>query len=50
MAAEPQTLRTPAEYLALERRSALKHEYVAGELSAMGGASFRHNVIISSFR
>ncbi len=48
MAAEPQTLRTPAEYLALERRSALKHEYVAGELFAMGGASFRHNVIMTN--
>lgn len=33
------------QYLALERRGEGKHEYVAGELIAMVGASFRHNLI-----
>lgn len=44
MAAEPRLL-TPAEYLILERQGGRKHEYVAGELFAMVGASFRHNLI-----
>src|SRR5712692_9017329 len=33
---------TPDEYLAFERRSELRHEYVDGELFAMSGASRRH--------
>jgi Uma2 family endonuclease len=34
-----------AEYLAGERESALRHEYVEGEVYAMAGASDRHNRI-----
>lgn len=34
-----------ADYLALEARSPQRHEYVAGEIFAMTGASIRHNVI-----
>ena len=34
-----------AEYLALEARSPVRHEYVAGEIFAMTGASIRHNII-----
>src|SRR5258708_26730796 len=37
---------TPEEYLAFERRSPERHEYVDGELFAMGGASERHNQIV----
>ena len=33
------------EYLAFEDRSALRHEYVAGEVFAMSGATTRHNLI-----
>jgi Uma2 family endonuclease len=33
------------EYLARERTSEIRHEYVAGELFAMTGATTRHNVI-----
>jgi Uma2 family endonuclease len=34
-----------ADYLALEARSPVRHEYVAGEIFAMTGACVRHNVI-----
>lgn len=34
-----------ADYLALEARSPVRHEYVAGEIFAMTGASVRHEVI-----
>jgi len=34
-----------ANYLANERASALKHEYVAGEVFAMAGASKRHGTL-----
>ncbi len=34
-----------AEYLALEARSPVRHEYIAGEIFAMTGASIRHNII-----
>ena len=37
---------TPEEYLAFERRSLERHEYVDGELFAMSGASERHNQIV----
>ena len=34
-----------SEYLTLEARSPVRHEYVAGEIFAMTGASIRHNII-----
>lgn len=34
-----------AEYLALEARSPVRHEYIAGEVFAMTGASIRHDII-----
>jgi Uma2 family endonuclease len=34
-----------ADYLALEARSPIRHEYVAGEIFAMTGACVRHDVI-----
>lgn len=36
---------TIEEYLALERGSDLKHEYIAGEIVAMAGATRAHNLI-----
>jgi Uma2 family endonuclease len=36
---------TVDEYLAIEEASATKHEYVAGQLYALSGASDRHNSI-----
>jgi len=40
---------TPEEYLALERASPTRHEYYAGELIAMAGATRRHNLIVLNF-
>jgi Uma2 family endonuclease len=39
---------TPEEYLTLERASAERHEYFAGEIFAMGGASEPHNLIVTN--
>ncbi len=39
---------TPAEYLAFERASETKHEYINGEIIAMTGASRNHNRIAGS--
>ncbi|MGI4887049.1 MAG: Uma2 family endonuclease [Janthinobacterium lividum] len=44
--AELQTRRyTPEEYLALEEKSEVRHEYFDGEIFAMAGASAAHNLI-----
>ncbi len=37
------------EYLALERRSETKHEYFAGQIFAMAGASYAHNTLSLNF-
>lgn len=37
---------TEAEYLELENASDVRHEYVNGRVSAMSGASLRHNAIV----
>lgn len=42
------SLLTPEEYLAVERGSEIKHEYFAGEMFAMVGASKRHNLITAN--
>ncbi|MBF0102294.1 MAG: Uma2 family endonuclease [Desulfobacterales bacterium] len=39
---------TEEEYLEMERSSEIKHEYYHGEIFAMSGASFKHNVIVSN--
>ena len=49
MSALPQpTGMTEAEYLAFERESEIKHEYLHGEIFAMTGASWNHNMICAS--
>ena len=40
-----QTLFTPEEYLASERKATLKSEYLHGEILAMSGASLTHTLI-----
>jgi Uma2 family endonuclease len=48
MSSRRKTFLTPEEYLAVERRSEVKSEYLAGEVFAMVGASRRHNLIVSN--
>jgi len=49
MVALPQkTYMSEAEYLAFERNSETKHEFVDGEVFAMTGASAAHNLICAS--
>lgn len=43
-----QTYLTPEEYLAWERKSDTKHEYVLGEIIAMSGASRAHSLIVTN--
>lgn len=45
MASQPIPFATPEEYLELEHESAIKHEYLDGEIVALAGTSFRHNLI-----
>lgn len=45
MVAQSDRLLTPQEYLAFERASEVKHEYAAGEIFAMTGATRKHNLI-----
>jgi Uma2 family endonuclease len=45
MVAQPHLPMTEEEYLAFERASDTKHEYYAGEIFAMVGASRGHNLI-----
>jgi Uma2 family endonuclease len=45
MSSHPKSYVTPEEYLALERKSETKSEYLNGEMFAMVGASRQHNLI-----
>ncbi len=45
MSAVPKPRLTPAEYLAKERAADFKSEYLRGEMFAMAGASFAHNLV-----
>ena len=47
MAAQPNAM-SVEEYLAFDRASETKHEYYAGELLAMAGASYDHNTIVGN--
>jgi Uma2 family endonuclease len=48
MTAQPRPYLTETEYLERERESIAKHEYYAGEVFAMSGASEAHNLIASN--
>jgi Uma2 family endonuclease len=48
MSAEPEQKWTPEQYLAFERASETKHEYIDGEVVAMVGGSPRHSAIAAS--
>lgn len=48
MAGHPQPRLTVEEYLEMERASEVRHEYYDGEIFAMVGASFEHNVIVTN--
>ena len=41
-------LMSEAEYLALEKKSKIKHEFMDGEIFAMAGATRRHNLATSN--
>ena len=45
MATQPQHLFSPEEYVALEQRLGVKHEYHAGQMFAMAGGSAPHSRI-----
>lgn len=49
MAAQPQQHVTPEQYLELERAAENRHEYFAGQMFAMAGASYAHTLILSNF-
>lgn len=46
--AKQQPRYTPEEYLTLEREASFRSEYLAGEITAMAGASLQHNRITSN--
>ena len=48
MAVQPRVEITPEEYLAAERQADFKSEYFAGEVFAMAGASYAHNLIVAN--
>jgi Uma2 family endonuclease len=48
MTAQPRPYLTETDYLERERVSTMKHEYYAGEVFAMSGASEAHNLIASN--
>lgn len=46
MSAAPQRRLTPQEYLAIERQAQFKSEYYHGEMYAMAGARYSHNLVL----
>ena len=48
MTTRPEARLTPEEYLRIERAAEWKSEYIDGEMFAMSGASWRHNVIVTN--
>lgn len=46
MAVARRKLYTPEEYLALEEKSEIRHEYFNGEIVAMAGGTVNHNLLV----
>jgi Uma2 family endonuclease len=44
---QPKTFLTPEQYLEIERKAEYKSEYYRGEMFAMAGASWAHNLLVS---
>ncbi|MCY2964786.1 MAG: Uma2 family endonuclease [Planctomycetota bacterium] len=49
MSTVPDKFLTPEQYLAIERKAATRSEYFRGEMFAMSGARWRHNLIKDNF-
>ena len=45
---DPEEFVSPEDYLRLEREAVHKHEYIAGKIIAMAGASYAHNRICAN--
>ena len=50
MSVQPKIYITEADYLEAERSSPEKHEYYRGEIFAMSGTSYKHNLISSNLQ
>lgn len=48
MSTQPRPRMSPAEYLAAERRAGTRHEYFAGEVFEVEGASRKHGLIVTN--
>jgi Uma2 family endonuclease len=48
MASQPKSFFTPEEYLAFERKSEFKHEYIDGEIFEMSGNTREHNLVVTN--
>jgi Uma2 family endonuclease len=46
MSTQPKTYLTPEQYLEIERKAEFKSEYYQGEMFAMAGARWAHNLIL----
>ena len=45
---QPKPSLTPEEYLAIDRQAEIRSEYLDGEMFAMAGGSYAHNVIVGN--
>jgi Uma2 family endonuclease len=48
MSSPVQSLYTPEQYLAMERKATYKSEYINGQILAMAGASVQRNTITAN--
>jgi len=46
--AQPKPSLSPEEYLAIDRQAEIRSEYLDGEMFAMAGGSYAHNVIVGN--